>query len=520
MTGPVRKFSVIAGLLVCAACSHFAVAASPPVLLTVDALVNTFDGAARRECSIQDAISSGTHRMSIVFGAVRSNKGEWEGVRSIVRCSKGAADRPATLPSSAAGVPYLIADVTTKPTPRQALVELEVTVRMDKLSGFDEQGRPLYRRDQQERRFTLSPDGSGIIPLVASDARALDVLDVHELYVRIGSRIAGLQAKTYGTVTVAADLPYIDVLLDGGSIGRTNDEGSATLRNIPVGKHEVRIRDYSGRTAAATVDVRKQESAAVKLRVLDLPTPATPLVAVGKNPQGHEEFLRASDTALMVKIPAGEFLMGSAETDRLSSPDERPQRRVHLSAYLIDKTEVTWRQFKRFATATGSKLPPEPLWGTLGDYAVGSILPHEARAYCEWAGGRLPTEAEWEKAARGEDGRIYSWGNDWDPDRCAAEEGAPHRPEPVASFPGCVSPYGVLDLAGSVWEWTSDWYADSYAAQAPRDPKGPSSGSMRVLRGGTWNSWSALLRTANRFKNTLDWRNPQYGFRCAADTPK
>jgi formylglycine-generating enzyme required for sulfatase activity len=75
-------------------------------------------------------------------------------------------------------------------------------------------------------------------------------------------------------------------------------------------------------------------------------------------------------------------------------------------------------------------------------------------------------------------------------------------------------------MPGSVWEWTADWYAPGYAAQSPRDPKGPSSGSERVLRGGTWNSWSRLLRTASRFKNTLDWRNPQYGFRCAMDMPK
>ncbi len=113
------------------------------------------------------------------------------------------------------------------------------------------------------------------------------------------------------------------------------------------------------------------------------------------------------DTRSGLRVPEGEFLMGSAEGK--GEPTEHSQRRVFVSEFLMDKTEVTWRQFRKFVEATGAKSPPEPLWGTPDDYAVSNVLFNEAKEYCEWVGGRLPTEAEWEKAARGTDGRKYPW---------------------------------------------------------------------------------------------------------------
>jgi formylglycine-generating enzyme required for sulfatase activity len=281
----------------------------------------------------------------------------------------------------------------------------------------------------------------------------------------------------------------------------------------------VTAKDFSGRHVSAKVSVREGQNTDVNLKLLDalLPAASGDLVALSKNPEGHDEYWRARDSAFMVKVPGGEFLMGSSDKDPLADPNERPQRKVYVSDFLMDKTEVTWRQFRKFADATGTRLPPAPVWGMPDAYAASNILFHEADAYCKWAGGRLPTEAEWEKAARGTDGRMYPWGDTWDADRCPSEDAGPHRPEPVGSFQGCLSPYGIMDMAGGVWEWNADWYADKYPENTVRDPKGPARGTQRVLRGGTWNSWSVLLRTANRFKNTLDWRNPQYGFRCAKD---
>jgi formylglycine-generating enzyme required for sulfatase activity len=219
---------------------------------------------------------------------------------------------------------------------------------------------------------------------------------------------------------------------------------------------------------------------------------------------------------VVVRIPAGEFLMGSPEGQ--GEPDERPQHRVYVSEFLIDKTEITWRQFRKFAEAKGSPLPPAPAWGTPDDYPAAFVLWEEAQSYCEWVGGRLPTEAEWEKAARGTDGRKYSWGNEWEPQRCNSISGGLHRPESVGSYPGCVSPYGVLDMPGSMWEWCADRNGESYYAESPsRNPKGPTSGRLRVMRGGAWMSQPLWLRAAYRFKASPSSRNNDHGFRCAHD---
>jgi formylglycine-generating enzyme required for sulfatase activity len=209
--------------------------------------------------------------------------------------------------------------------------------------------------------------------------------------------------------------------------------------------------------------------------------------------------------------------MGSKNGE--GEPSERPQRQVFVSELLMDKTEVTWRQFKKFAKATRASLPPTPLWETPSDYAVSNVLHDEAKAYCEWVGGRLPTEAEWEKAARGTDGRQYPWGNDWDLDRCHSQDGAPHRPENVGSFLGCVSPYGMLDMAGGVLEWCADWYGEGYPEGPARDPQGPQSGDGRVVRGGAWHSMSNSLRSAYRLRNAPDWRSVHNGIRCVQPMP-
>ena len=303
-------------------------------------------------------------------------------------------------------------------------------------------------------------------------------------------------------------------------MGRTLEEAPTVLRNVLVGKHEVRVRDLSGRAAWKQVSVEKDQTVEVALKLLNLPPALTvaDLVSLGKNPQGSNEYWRVRDGAVVVQVPAGEFLMGSTEGE--AEPDERPQRRVFVSEFLMDKTEVTWRQFRQFAEATGASLPPASLWGTPGDYAVSNVLFNEAQAYCEWVGGRLPTEAEWEKAARGTEGRTHPWGNDWDPDMCNSLDGGPHRPEPVGSFPNCLSPYGLVDMAGSVWQWCADWYADSYSAGPARDPQGPQTGNLRVLRGGCWLSMATWLRAAYRYKNAPDWRNVHNGFRCVQHGPQ
>jgi len=190
------------------------------------------------------------------------------------------------------------------------------------------------------------------------------------------------------------------------------------------------------------------------------------------------------DGAEMVLIPAGEFIMGSKDYN-----NGKPQRRVYLDAYYIDVYPVTVAQYRRFCKETKREMPSSPSWGWIDNHPIVNVSWNDAKAYCDWAGKRLPTEAEWEKSARGTDGRKYPWENEWDARKCRCSRnnwGDAGSTSPVGSFPQGISPYGVYDMAGNVWEWCNDWYNDNYYKVAPlRNPKGPKGGNWRVLRGGS-----------------------------------
>jgi formylglycine-generating enzyme required for sulfatase activity len=219
-----------------------------------------------------------------------------------------------------------------------------------------------------------------------------------------------------------------------------------------------------------------------------------------------------------VEIPAGWFLMGS---DR-HRPDEAPQRRVYLEAFQIGRYEVTNRQYDEFAAAaglTGAASWPglDPMLGR-DEYPVAGVRWEEAAAFCEWAGGRLPTEAEWEKAARGTDGRTWPWGNAWDPARANTAESFGEGPRHVGSFPLGVSPYHVADMAGNLEEWVADYYQADYYATAPdRNPTGPTSVVNHVRRGGSWASDADRARTSYRTSSHGSSPDFRAGFRCAWD---
>ena len=228
-----------------------------------------------------------------------------------------------------------------------------------------------------------------------------------------------------------------------------------------------------------------------------------------------------TDGKEMVYVPAGEFVMGSREGEGYS--EEHPQRRVYLDGYWMDKTEVTVGEYRRFCGATGRSMPKAPKWGWQESHPMVNVSWNEASAYAQWAGKRLPTEAEWEKAARGADGRKYPWGNQ-EPgsSRCNLDgRGDGHEyTAPVGSFPSGSSPYGCMDMAGNVWEWCADWYDPNYYKNGPtRNPKGPNSGESRVVRGGSWYYYSRLVRCAYRFSSRPPFRSYDFlGFRCARDS--
>lgn len=210
--------------------------------------------------------------------------------------------------------------------------------------------------------------------------------------------------------------------------------------------------------------------------------------------------LDEQDLARMVDVPAGFFLMGADN----GFMDERPQRRVYVNDFRIDKYEVTNRQFR----AAG--LQPRRAYGPAyqaPNLPVVGVTWGQARQYCHKLGKRLPGEAEWEKAARGTDGRAFPWGNFWDPS--LANDGP--GPQPVGSYPQGMSPYGALDMAGNVWEWVEDAY-EQHAVQKSSDAR-------RVLRGGAWTYAAVFMRTSYRRHERPDYAEHRIGFRCAQDTP-
>ncbi|MGY0217641.1 formylglycine-generating enzyme family protein [Endozoicomonadaceae bacterium StTr2] len=234
----------------------------------------------------------------------------------------------------------------------------------------------------------------------------------------------------------------------------------------------------------------------------------------------------------MVSVPAGSFQMGcNLDYDPICyyAPDEK-QHKVNLDAFEIDKYEVTFRRYQKCVDA--GKCTPPAVGGALNYgwpgvelYPVNGVTWYQAKAFCEYEKKRLPTEAEWEKAARGTDQRTYPWG--WEePDCKRAVVDSPNagalgcktgNTMNVGSKPEGQSPYGAMDMAGNLWEWTADWHSESYYNQSPeRNPKGPEQGHYKTARGGDFFSRQGYeVRTTSRFPYYPSNYSIAIGFRCA-----
>ena len=272
-----------------------------------------------------------------------------------------------------------------------------------------------------------------------------------------------------------------------------------------------------------------------------------------------DTWTRPADGATMVYVPAGEFQMGSTLEQAkyalalckeyaggrvlgicqaVSFDDEKPAHTVALDGFWIDRTEVTNGQYQRCVEA-GDCLPPvdtgsytrESYYGdpAYDDYPVIWVTQSQAADYCAWAGRRLPTEAEWEYAARGPEGRLFPWGDEFDGTRlnyCDAGCGTGVQDKtvndgyaetaPVGSFPTGISWCGALDMAGDVREWVADWFG-YYSSERQVNPKGPSSGDSHIPRGGCWLDTPDNTRSTNRGENAIDYTRHKVGFRCAAN---
>jgi formylglycine-generating enzyme required for sulfatase activity len=284
-------------------------------------------------------------------------------------------------------------------------------------------------------------------------------------------------------------------------------------------------------TALQVLDMMRRELAQPQTN-FTAPASSTPMnPSAGVHPVG-ETMISSLDGMTLVYIPPGEFNMGSIS----ANPDAIPVHTVQLDGYWLDRTEVSNAMFTSFLNSAGNRLeggtnwlnPLNPLvwiyekdgrWQTLPGkekYPIVGVSWYGANAYCEWAGRHLPTEAQWEYAARGVDSRRFPWGNDDLNCDHARFLGCGNTPIEVESLPLGSSPFGVFDLAGNVAEWVNDRYAADYYQQSPRlNPTGPTNGYYRVIRGGYWGSAYIALQTAHRDWAGADEHSDGIGFRCA-----
>ncbi len=231
--------------------------------------------------------------------------------------------------------------------------------------------------------------------------------------------------------------------------------------------------------------------------------------------------MKGRDGMTLLYVHAGEFTMGSDNGER----GEKPVHTVYLDAFWIDQTEVTNEMYAK-CMEVGQCDPPNTSsidYISISSYAKHPVVYMDwktANAYCSWVGRRLPTEAEWEKAARGTDERTYPWGEGIDCYKANYQNNCVGDTSPVGRYEGGKSPYGAHDMAGNAWELVNDWYGETYYQSSPSsNPSGPDSGKYRVRRGGSWNSFDYVARSAFHYANNPMLTDYSIGFRCARSVP-
>lgn len=296
--------------------------------------------------------------------------------------------------------------------------------------------------------------------------------------------------------------PNAEVYLDDQFVGRASAQGRLVIANPRPGDRTVRVSLSGKRDYGATVTVVAGQETRIEAALEDLSPTAG---AVKENPK---------DGLKYVWIPPGSFMMGCSPGDGECGGDEKPAHRVTITkGFWLGQTEVTVGAYKRFANGTGRGMPPapdfNPSWSN-EQMPIVFVSWEDADAYCRWAGGRLPSEAEWEYAARG--GRTEARYGNLDEIAWYSQNSGGQTHQVAQKRP---NGFGLSDVLGNVWEWVNDWYGDNYYTGSPeRDPQGPGSGNSRVLRGGSWVDFPGYARVSDR-----DWFGPDdrvefNGFRC------
>jgi formylglycine-generating enzyme required for sulfatase activity len=424
-----------------------------------------------------------------------------------------------------------------------------VTVRLrDQTIGETHPDRPLVAGDLPVGTYRLTASKAGHrdwereVTIVADQRREVSI-DIEPLSTTASP-------KPTGSLAISSTVTGAEVWLDNKKIGETRPGRTLMASDVPPGMHRLRASKDGYRHWAREVEVKANQAGEVSVDI---------------EPLAPAKTSKSDDGALMVLVPSGQFWMGSDAAEVEHAKEECPRstsrtvewckqrferelgrHRVTLDAFYIDQFEVTNALFERFVRATGHRTAAEregdgivwrrrndrwasekvrgAAWRTpngpgssiQADHPVVQVSWHDADAYCRWAGKRLPTEAEWEKAARGTAGWRYPWGDAWTSGSRVNGNSATFSTQPVGTFPDDVSPYKVRDLAGNVIEWVSDWFDSTYYTHSPeRNPRGPESGTTRVWRGGAFHSAPIFFRAASRGGDEPMLRVNLIGFRCA-----
>lgn len=383
--------------------------------------------------------------------------------------------------------------------------------------------RGVTHRNLRPDNVFIGRDREGLLQVTLTDfAFAHSLREPADQPVSTGTLIG---MKVSETATAIVPTPYMspELLIDKSDFRSDIYAAGALLFAILTG--EAPIADGVTDEDQIAESIRNEEPTMARLLRPEIPRELEEVVGqmMAKRPDDRffdtgqaSAALESLELGSMCPVQGGPFPRGAHPNDNAARPEEKPFQEIILDGFFIDRFPVTVADYKKFLDATGES--PSEEWSRFNlvdEQPVTFVDWFEAQRYAEWAGKRLPTEAEWEKAARGTDGRVFPWG-DLPPTKAHAHNASKVGVRSVRESIAGDSPYGVSDLSGNVFEWVSDWYGKNYYEHAPpRDPVGPEHGSKRVLRGGSFVHDAKALRCSSRGRYKPDEKRANHGFRCA-----